>query len=327
VQTIPLIPQGGTWIYARAGWCPGKEGKLEEFELTPFIQNGSVSVDYNIEEDPYGNYVFESQMITYGEMNHQVDVEIDRILSPSNFKLYSRENPMCDNPVIRIRNMGIDPITNCSYKLRYRWWQCGYIQLDGIARFWRIRRCRTFQYRCLLWSGDDEAALTFFAQLSYVNDLFIDNNPYNDYATSSFHRPPTYTYGTGENDDNRMIVVLKPTVLIGNQKQLLYDIAGNIVWHRDDYNEANTTYRDTLYINEGCYMFHLEDSGEDGLSFFANSDGNGSCRLDRVQGIDFEVFENDFGKEIKHYFHFATDLVSVMERETIDNVARLSESC
>jgi hypothetical protein len=311
----PLYPQGGTWIYARAGWCPGKEGKLEEFELTPFIQNGSVSVDYNIEEDPYGNYVFESQMITYGEMKHQVDVEIDRILSPSNFRLFSRENPMCDNPVIRIRNMGIDPITNCSINFGIVGGNVDSYTWNGNLAFGEYEDVELLSTDPTLWSGDDDATLTFFAQLSYVNDLFIDNNPYNDYATSSFHRPPTYTYGTGEDDDNRMIVVLKTNSAYWESEATLYDIAGNIVWHRDDYNEGNTTYRDTLFINEGCYMFHLEDSGEDGLSFFANNDGNGSCRLDRVQGIDFEVFENDFGKEIKHYFHFETDLVSVMETQ------------
>ncbi|MDZ4750622.1 MAG: LamG-like jellyroll fold domain-containing protein [Flavobacteriales bacterium] len=310
-----LYPQGGTWIYARAGWCPGKEGKLEEFELTPFVENGTISVDYDIEFDPYGNYVFESQMITYGEMNHEVDVEIDQILSPSTFRLYSRENPMCDNPVIRIRNKGIDTITNCNINFGILNGNVDSFNWTGLLAFGEYEDVELVSTDPNLWMGNDEEELTFFAQLSYVNDLFIDNNPYNDYATSTFVRPPTYGYGEDEDDDNRIVVILKTNNAYWESEATLYDIAGNVVWHRDDYLAANTTYRDTLTINAGCYMFHLEDSGDDGLSFFANNDGNGSCRLDRVQGIDFEVFEADFGRDIKHYFYFDTDLVSVYENE------------
>lgn len=33
----PNIGQGGTWPYAREGWCPGDRVKEYEFELTPFV--------------------------------------------------------------------------------------------------------------------------------------------------------------------------------------------------------------------------------------------------------------------------------------------------
>ncbi|MFZ4784930.1 MAG: T9SS type A sorting domain-containing protein, partial [Flavobacteriales bacterium] len=56
------------------------------------------------------------------------------------------------------------------------------------------------------------------------------------------------------------------------------------------------------------------DTEGDGLSFFANDDGTGQCRLDKVQGIDFENFETDFGKEILKYFYFETTLVNVEEQ-------------
>ncbi|MFN5295095.1 MAG: T9SS type A sorting domain-containing protein, partial [Flavobacteriales bacterium] len=61
--------------------------------------------------------------------------------------------------------------------------------------------------------------------------------------------------------------------------------------------------------------FHLKDSDDDGLDFFANSDGSGYCKLDRVSGFDFESFERDFGKEIVHPFRFETNLTSVQEIE------------
>jgi hypothetical protein len=60
--------------------------------------------------------------------------------------------------------------------------------------------------------------------------------------------------------------------------------------------------------------FHLYDSDDDGLSFFANNDGNGQARLKKVAGATFVQFENDFGKEISHNFNWETDLVSVEEQ-------------
>ena len=36
----PNIGQGGTWPYAREGWCPGDLVKEFEFELTPYVQPG-----------------------------------------------------------------------------------------------------------------------------------------------------------------------------------------------------------------------------------------------------------------------------------------------
>jgi hypothetical protein len=96
----------------------------------------------------------------------------------------------------------------------------------------------------------------------------------------------------------------------------LYNSNGDVVFERLNFPAPNTTYRDTLQLNSGCYTFHLRDAGEDGLSFFANNDGNGNCKLDRISGLDFINFENDFGKEIVHHFNWNTNLVSVDEVQT-----------
>jgi len=46
----PLYPQGGTWIYDRAGWCPGAKVTTQNFELTPFVTGQEAfTVDYNID--------------------------------------------------------------------------------------------------------------------------------------------------------------------------------------------------------------------------------------------------------------------------------------
>jgi hypothetical protein len=157
----------------------------------------------------------------------------------------------------------------------------------------------------IMWQGDDTE------QLRFIVDISNDENNSNNHAESTFYRPNIYHYVNY--DDNRLIIILKTNLAYTETSYTLYDINGNVVFSRDNFPEANTTYRDTLQLNSGCYMFHLKDTEGDGLSFFANDDGFGQCRLDKVSGSDFINFEPDFGKEIMQYFYFQTDLVSVSE--------------
>ena len=45
---VAIYPQGGTWIYNRANWCPGDKANTREHELTDFINlnsNNEISFD------------------------------------------------------------------------------------------------------------------------------------------------------------------------------------------------------------------------------------------------------------------------------------------
>jgi hypothetical protein len=46
-------PQNGTWIYNRAGWCPGSIGRIYDFDMTSFVGTSNLNLQY--EFDP--NYV------------------------------------------------------------------------------------------------------------------------------------------------------------------------------------------------------------------------------------------------------------------------------
>ena len=41
----PIQPQGGTWIYKRAGWCPGTKVQEEYYDLTPFVEGNELNVE------------------------------------------------------------------------------------------------------------------------------------------------------------------------------------------------------------------------------------------------------------------------------------------
>ena len=75
----PIHPQGGTWPFDRAGWCPGTKVDEYEFELTPFVKAGdSIAIDYGIE--PYsdngekdGEFRMAHQLFSYGPPNFKND--------------------------------------------------------------------------------------------------------------------------------------------------------------------------------------------------------------------------------------------------------------
>jgi len=46
-------PQNGTWYYDRAGWCPGSIAPWFDYDLTPYISNEEINIDYVF----YENYV------------------------------------------------------------------------------------------------------------------------------------------------------------------------------------------------------------------------------------------------------------------------------
>ena len=307
----PLFPQGGTWIYARAGWCPGMPGTTKEFELTPFIQNVSVMVDYNIEYDPYGNYVTESQAVFYGPKNHQYDAEIDQILAPSDFLLNSRFNPNCDNAKFILRNKGSEPLTTATIQYRINNGATETYVWNGNLGFMESTEVEFSVSNSEMWIGGPLNTQRFYLDIVSMNGT--DQNPSNNHAESTFKRPVIYSYLPGNADDNRLIIIFKTNTAFQETQYTLYDRLGNVVFARNDFDAPNVTYRDTIQLNAGCYTFHLQDSEGDGLSFFANNDGNGTCRFDKVNGSDFINFENDFGKEILHSFVWETNLVSVEE--------------
>jgi hypothetical protein len=311
----PLYPQGGTWIYDRAGWCPGMNSTTKEFELTPHVGAGNTfTVDYDITNDPYGNYVFFGTLIGYGPNLHQHDPEIDQILAPSAQLIHSRWNPMCNRPRFVLRNKGAQPLTDLNIVFGVEGGEPQTYHWTGSLGFMESEVVELTTMDNTTWWGDDETLLTFFIELGFSTDG-VDDNPTNNYGESYFYRPATYQYTNL--DDNRLIIQLKTNASNLQSSYTLYNSDGNVVFERSNFPAPNTTYRDTLQLNSGCYMFHLRDSGEDGLSFFANNDGNGNCKLDRISGLDFINFENDFGKEIIHHFNWNTNLISVDERDQL----------
>ena len=112
---VPVYPQGGTWIFDRAGWCPGDPSQINEFYLPQnIVGNGSAVIDYSIKDalnDGQTRYIVNNQVVFYGDFNFDNDAEVLNILQPSNRVESDRYNPICMQPQAVIKNVGRESLT------------------------------------------------------------------------------------------------------------------------------------------------------------------------------------------------------------------------
>ncbi len=289
----PLYPQGGTWVYSRSNWCPGAEVTTYDFELTPYITPGdSVILDHDVQ--PYTNtsgwdyYQIEDQLITYGAPNFTKDAEVYNIKTPSKTYLYKRINPICNNPLITIRNNGSDTLNTLTITYGLEGGTPSTFNWSGNLAPMKTEDVQLEHFSWAVNSG------TFYAQVS-LPDGGTDEYPLNDKMTTKYD-------GTPEFPANLIFEVRTNNYPLENEYTIKDDL-GNVILHKT-FTQANTTYKDTVNFNPGCYEFRLTDSDDDGLYWWAaTGDGSGSFKIRRAEnGLLFRSYGSDFGREIYQQF-------------------------
>ncbi|MEI6124402.1 MAG: peptide-N-glycosidase F-related protein [Bacteroidota bacterium] len=292
----PIYPQGGTWVYSRANWCPGGAANTYDFELTPYVTPGdSTALDYDI--DPYNwngqgsapNFQIETQLVSYGPPNFNLDAEMYEVKTPSKANLYSRMNPICNNPLVTIRNTGATPLTSLDiiYGVQGTGTVPSIYHWVGNLKFMEMADVRLEQIN---WNSSNG---TFYASVSAPNSG-SDPYPFNNTITTQYSAPPQFP--------NDIIIELRTNLFPAENSYTLKDDLGNIILQKNNFT-ANTTYKDTLHLTTGCYEFTLFDTDEDGLSFWANSDGAGYVRIRRMSdGVTIKNFNADFGLQANTQF-------------------------
>ena len=291
----PIYPQGGTWIYDRAGWCPGMPTDLVENDISTYVTPGQpVNLDYGIiTAQGASNYIVSHQLISYGSLNHNLDAAILEVRKPSNRVEFTRIGTICDNPEIVIENRGAQTLNSAQiiYWINdptavqtFEWTgslgflEKAIIELPGSIALWG--------------NSNPFGSNNFQVELTAVNGG-ADDYAFNNSYRSSFDIP-------GVVPEN-MIIIFQTNAFAAENSYEVVDVNGNVVFARNNM-ENNTLYEDTLLLAEGCYTYNVFDSDDDGLSFFDNSDGNGFTRFKEVGGPTFLFFENDFGDNIRYSF-------------------------
>lgn len=297
----PLHPQGGTWLYDRGGWCPGDRSIRWEHELTDYMTAGTTTtVDLDMEGYTYTggasfdpNYIMEMQLIEFGAINHQNDVEVYNITAPNNDFNYSRFNPVCDNAKVVIRNAGAEPLTSC--KIIYHILGGTYREFEWTGNLGFLEseevELPLDPQDWISWWGPQN---TFRATVSMPNGV-ADEYEFNNTMEVSFDVPPMY--------ESDIVIWFQPNSANTETSYELKDVNGNVIWSRGPSGlTSGTIYKDTVSLADGCYLFDVVDSDGDGLAFFANNDGGGILRFRSLAGSTINNFQTNFGSGIKHYF-------------------------
>ena len=305
----PVYPQGGTWVYDRAGWCPGAPSDVERFDITNFVSaTGTNVVDYSVNTGAGDSrYIVNVQLIEYGAPNFTNDVELIEIVNPSTEVIHERFNPACQAPVIKIRNNGTEPLTQLS--IEYGFDDDGNVLEEDSQTFtW---------FGNLEFLEEEEIELPFFPGLTLPEGArfrvtLADGDQDNDNNTLAS------AIRTVDHFDADLEIQFKTNFVPSETSYTVYDENGNVVLQKLSAGlSGNTIYRDTLTNINGCYRLEINDTGEDGLSWWANNDGDGYIALKPIGG-SWNTLPTDFGSIYR--YDFTAGIVVSTEEVLADEV-------
>ncbi|MFC2086318.1 LamG-like jellyroll fold domain-containing protein [Bacteroidota bacterium] len=293
----PVYPQGGTWIYDRAGWCPGAPTDVRHNDITPYVTPGEeVLIDYSVVSGSGDSrYHSNNQLVTYGEINHTLDAAVLEVREPSNRIEFQRFNSICHDPKIVIQNTGSTELASliidywmndATTHMVYNWTgNLNFLETDTVA----------LPSSEDLWEPATPTGNVFHVEISSPNgetDEYIYNNNYNSAFTLREVMPELF------------YIEFKTNTAGHESSYELLDATGNIIFSNYDL-ESNTTYNDLVELDPGCYSFHVYDTDDDGIDFWANNDGIGYVKFIDDEGATVKSFDGDFGDNIN--FNFAVD--------------------
>ena len=299
----PVFPQNGTWVYDRAGWCPGDAVGTFDLELTPWVRPGQRH-ELNYTVQPYTSrrrpgvdnsmpyWMIETQAIYYGPPSFPVDAAIEEIISPSTKDVYRRRNPLCDRPVVVIRNTGGDTLR--SLAIRYGTTEGRKYRFDWTGAL-AIDQTDTVALGPLEWGRWAEASTWFEVEVSDPNGQ-VDPYPRNNRMRARVEAVP------------RLSSPLE-VILVGNRA------ARENSWSVRDANDSlwlnrprgsllnESQRRDTLDLPPGCYRLTIDDFAGDGMDFgLYNDAGRGNILVRTFDGASPRYLNPNFGRSISFWF-------------------------
>lgn len=294
----PLYPQGGTWVYDRSNWCPGAEVWTYDFEVTPYITPGD-SINLNHDVQPYTNngewsyYQIEDQMVYYSAPNFTLDASLEEIVAPSTNQMWLRKNAVCMNPIIIIKNTGSTALTSLTITYGMGSGTNTYTWTGNLA----FLDTAWVTLPPFTWVT---GAQTFVCSISSPNGG-TDQYAYNNSRTTPFTYPPVMPY--------TFVIEFRSNNNWTEDSWELRNSAGVVIYSRAA-TAPNTTYRDTVNLPYDCYEFKMTDTGEDGLSWWANTaQGTGWIRLKSAWTAQIlKNFGADFGGQV--YYQFTVGLTN-----------------
>lgn len=314
----PIYPQGGTWVFDRAGWCPGMATDVHEFDITPNVNAGGTTlVDYGVNGAhlDQANYLVSTQLVTYGGPNFTNDAAVEDIIRPSKKVEYERINPACNGPVVRIKNTGANTLTSLEIAYSVEGGGSESYTWTGSLEFMETEEVELPMDDYHFWDTNQEDKV-FVVSISNPNgsaDEYTNNNE----MTSEFE--PAIIFESSE-----MLLRTRTNNSASQNSYVIKDYAGNVVMERSNMSN-NTNYEDEINLVDGCYTLEFTDTGNNGLDFwFQAGEGTGSLSFRRwlteTVSAGVKSFDPDFGAGIQYDFIVPT----YVSNENLETAQRFS---
>ena len=282
----PLYPQGGTWIYDRAYWCPGdlqvpdiidipltKAKHKLGLNMEPFTAN-----DKDQPKEQITSYIFQ-----FSEPANLNDVAIEEIIAPNNIDNYNRYNPTGFNPQIKIRNLGRENLRTLKIKYKTVDFEEKEFQWNGDLSFYEAAII-TLPAEIDAKQGMNTFSVILAEPNGVEDEWDGDNN-----LESNFNDIPTLP-------SKIVIDFLTNNKPKDNALYVVNSSNDTVYMKLPDSLEPATRYSDTLTLTEGNYFLMLTDTVGDGLEFwFESRSGYGSLKLKDTFGNLIHLFESDCG--------------------------------
>jgi len=300
--TNALYPQPGTWVYNRANWCPGELIRPFDYEMKTMTASNNYTIDMDMEpfvSNGNASYNIAAQLFYYKDYAFQNDAALNEILSPTKEFWHNRNNPICDNAEVSIKNYGKQNLTSAIIKVQIGNEEPQHFNWSGNLAFDKIA---TVKLPWIKWP-ETISNKTFTASIELPNGK-TDENTWNDNSTRVFDIPPTLPL--------KFVVETRTNAVPSQNSYTIKNSQGNVFTQRD-FLQANTLHRDTIELGYGCYTFTFKDEQGNGMGWWATpSDGNGSLRIVEIPIKLIKAFSTDFGTS--HVFHFrAGSTVGLLE--------------
>jgi hypothetical protein len=295
-----LYPQGGTWVYHRAYWCPGdlqEPDVIDEF-VKPGEHKASLTMEpYTATDNVQAVEDISAYLFHYSKPLQKNDVAVDKVLVPNDEQRFFRLNPASYDPRFYIRNLGSEDLksvtitygTNGFAKQVYHWKgnlkfnQTAEVILPGEIQMKEGKNTFTVALskpngKADAWMGDNEVTTNFNAPIS-LPDVFV--------MQFKTNKKPA---------DNE--------IYLTNLSDTLYKI-------KPASKDSNIVITDTVKLKDGLYELCLTDTAGDGLQFWAEpQNGDGYLRLFDMNGTLIHAFESDCGDGEKLAFRASSKFVN-----------------
>jgi hypothetical protein len=319
-----ISPQGGTWIYNRANWCPGSTVETVRHKLPGVTGGSNLSLDVDFEaylntpttaNTSYGGYILEGQVFYYGDYNKNVDASLENIISPTIDENFINENPGGSRPTVRVRNSGKDPITSIKFgygvkdSTVYNYTWTGNLNPSQTIDI-TLNECPTLTAMSLDTITGMYKFKVSIDQVNGVTDAEASNNTF----ISTFVAAPTWPTAITITMKTNNVGLNGLNAGPSETSWKIVDMYGNVFAQRENC-ALSTTYTDTVsFAIGGFYRLVITDQGCDGLYWWAYANTSvssgdfavrklGSTAKIPMNGYNYTGgYKHDFGCEFSQYF-------------------------